>query len=209
LGCHLRRAVALIHSETRSKQFLATTALGLALVATGAATADSKPKPGEFRVFKPEADTYVSAAQPDRNFGGSQVLRTDGSPKQTVYLKFRLKRLKRKVTSVTLLLHAQAGSGTSYQVRRVYRNEWLEREVTFENAPRLSLRYASSKPVQRGAWSAVDVSSFVIDDLPWVSLAVTTRNPVGVAFESRESTEGPRLVVWTRAQGPEGPTPAS
>jgi hypothetical protein len=209
LGCHLQRAVALAHSETPSRQFLATTALGLALVATGAATAYSKPKPGEFRVFRPEADTYVSAAQPDRNFGGSQVLRTDSSPKQTVYLKFRLKRLKGKITSVTLLLHAQAGSRASYQVRRVYRNEWLEREVTFENAPRLSLRYASSKPVQRGAWSAVDVSSFVIDDLPWVSLAVTTRNPVGVVFESRESSQGPRLVVRTRGQGPEGPAPAS
>jgi hypothetical protein len=202
-------AVAVVRSDTASKQFITATALGLALVATGVATAHSKPKPGEFRVFRPEADTYVSAAQPDRNFGGAQVLLTDGSPKQTVYLKFRLKSLKREITSVTLLLHAQAGSRASYHVRRVHQNEWREREVTFENAPRLSLRYASSKPVLRGAWSAVDVSSFVIGDGLWVSLAITTRNPLGVAFGSRESSQGPRLVVRTGGQSPEGPAPAS
>jgi hypothetical protein len=199
-------AVAVVRSDTASRQFIAATALGLALVATGVATAHSKPT---LRAFSPEADTYVSAAQPDRNFGGSKVLRTNGSPKQTAYLKFRLKRLKGKVTSVTLLLHAQAGARASYQVRRVYRSKWRERELTFENAPRLSLRYASSKPVQRGAWSAVDVSSFAIDDLPWVSLAITTRNLFGVAFESRESSQGPRLVVRTDEQGPEGPAPPS
>jgi hypothetical protein len=124
-----------------------------------------------------------------------------------VYLKFRFKQLKGEITSVTLLLHAYAGSRASYHVRRVYRNEWGEREVTFENAPRLSLRYTSSKPVRRGAWSAVDVSSFVIDDLPWVSLAVTTRSTVGVAFESRESNHGPRLVIRTGRRAPEDATP--
>jgi hypothetical protein len=200
-------AVVVARSDTASRQFIAATALGLALVGIGVASAYSKPKPGELRAFRPEADTYVSAAQPERNFGHAPLLRANGSPKQTVYLKFRLKQLKGEITSVTLLLHAQAGSRASYQVRRVYRNEWREREVTFENAPRLSLRYASSKPVQRGAWSAVDVSSFVIDDLPWVSLAVTTRSTVGVAFESRESNQGPRLVVRTGKQAPEDATP--
>ena len=199
-------AVAVVDSDSASRQFIAATALGLALVATGVATAYSKPT---LRAFTPEADTYVSAAQPDRNFGASKVLRTDGSPKQTVYLKFRLKRLKGKISSVTLLLHARTGARASYHVRRVDRSEWREREVTFENAPRLSLRYTSSKPVQRGAWSAVDVSSFAIDDLPWVSLAITTRNPLGVAFESRESSQGPRLVLRTDGQGPEGPAPSS
>lgn len=190
-------AVAVAHSETASKQFIAVTALGLALVATGVATAYTKPKPGELRAFRPEADTYVSATQPDRNFGHSQLLRADASPKRTVYLRFRLRPLKGEITSVTLLLHAQAGSGASFQVRRVYRDEWRERNATFRNAPPLSLRYASSKPVQRAAWSAVDVSSFVTDDSPLVSLAVTTRTPLGVVFESRESNQGPRLVVRT------------
>jgi hypothetical protein len=203
-------AVAVGHSDTASKQFIAATALGFALVATGVATAYSKPKPGELRAFRPEADTYVSASEPDRNFGHSQLLRADGSPKQTVYMKFRLRPLKGGITSVTLLLHAQAGSGASYQVRRVYRNEWRERKATFQNALPLSLRYASSKPVQRGAWSAVDVSSFVTGDFPWVSLAVTTRSTLGIAFESRESDQGPRLVVRTGKQAPgDSPPPPS
>jgi hypothetical protein len=202
-------AVAVVRSERASRQFVAATALGVALVATGVAGAQWKPKPGELRAFRAVADTYVSAAQPDRNFGGAQLLRTDGSPKQTVYLKFRLRPLKGEITSVTLLLHAQTGARASYQVRRVYRNEWRERRMTFANAPRLSLRYASSKPVQRGAWSAVDVTSFVTGDASWVSLAVTTRSPAGLVFASRESNQGPRLVVRTRGQGPEASPPPS
>lgn len=151
----------------------------------------------DIRAFSPEADTYVTAARPETNFGSSRLLRADGAPRQTVFLRFRLRKLKGEITSVTLLLHAQAGARASYQVRRVYFDEWRERGLTFENAPRLSLRYVSSKPVRRGIWSAVDVTSFITDEDEVVSLAVTTRNARGVVFQSRESSHGPRLVVRT------------
>jgi hypothetical protein len=180
----------------RSKlRLVAGTAFALGAV-TGSAGAQQKPTT-ELRAFRPVADTYVSATRPETNFGGSRSLRADSSPKATVYLRFRLKKLKGTVTSVTLLLHAEAGARTSYQVRRVPQDDWGERGLTFENAPRVSLRYASSKPVRRGAWSAVDVTSFVSDDDDDVSLAITTRSPVGVVFKSRESARGPRLVVRT------------
>jgi hypothetical protein len=87
-------------------------------------------------------------------------------------------------------------------VRRVYENQWRERGLTFENAPRLSLRYVSSKPVRSGIWSAVDVTSFVKDDTERVTLAVATRSALGVVFDSRESDQGPRLVIRTGKQGP-------
>jgi hypothetical protein len=148
----------------------------------------------------------VSAAEPNKNFGRTTALRADGSPQTTVYLRFRVKMLRGDITDVTLLLHAQAGGRTSYQVRRVREDEWRERRLTYENAPRLSLRYASSKPVRRGAWSAVDVTPFVADDDELVSLAITTRSALGVVFASRESRRGPRLVVRTaNGKGPDAP----
>jgi hypothetical protein len=150
----------------------------------------------EIRAFSPEADTYVTAARPETNFGSSRLLRADGVPKQTVFLRFRLGKLIGEIASVTLLLHTQAGARANYQVRRVYIDAWRERRLTFENAPRLSLRYVSSKPVRKGIWSAVDVTSFITDDVV-VSLAVTTTSVRGVVFESRESNHGPRLVVRT------------
>lgn len=180
-------------------------ALGIACTATAAA----KEKPAtEIRAFKPEADTYVSAAQPQRNFGGTRTLRADGSPLTTVFLRFRVRKLKGEIDGVTLLLHAQAGARTSYQVRRVRENGWRERRLTYRNAPKLSLRYASSKPVRRGTWSAVDVTAFIDEDDDRVSLAITTKNPLGIVFQSRESNQGPRLVVRTEEKGEEGRPPA-
>jgi hypothetical protein len=174
----------------------------LALAAASSATAGPEQKPStQIRAFSPEADTYVSAAQPQRNFGRLHALRADGSPLTTAYLRFRVKKLRGEIAGVTLLLHAQAGASTSYQVRRVRENEWREIRLTYENAPRLSLRYASSKPVRRGAWSAVDVTPMVARDDDLVSLAVTTKSARGFVFESRESKHGPRLVVRTDTNG--------
>jgi len=174
----------------------------LALAAVSTATAGPQQKPStQIRAFSPEADTYVSAAQPQRNFGRLQTLRADGSPLTTAYLRFRVKKLRGEIVGVTLLLHAQAGARTSYQIRLVREHEWREGRLTYQNAPRLSLRYASSKPVRRGAWSAVDVTPIIAQDVDRVSLAVTTKNTLGVVFASRESTHGPRLVVRTDTNG--------
>lgn len=151
----------------------------------------------DLRAFKPEADTYVSAATPVTNFGSAPVLRVDGSPEATAYLRFRLRKLKGDIASVTLLLHARAGARTSYQVRPVRRDDWKERRITYEKAPRLSLRYAASQPVRRGSWSAVDVTPFIANDEGRISLAITTKSSLGVVFASRESSHGPRLVVRT------------
>ena len=152
----------------------------------------------DIRAFSPEADTYVTAAWPETNFGGSPL-----------FLRFRLSKLKGEIASVTLLLHAQSGARASYQVRRVYVDGWRERRLTFETAPRLSLRYVSSKPVRRGIWSAVDVTSFITDEDEVVSLAVTTTNARGVVFQSRESNHGPRLVVRTGGGKQDKKAPAS
>lgn len=168
------------------------------------ARADDKP---QIRAFRAIADTYASVAAPQRNFGHVRVLRVDSAPRTTAYVKFRLKNVKGKITGVTLLLHTRAGARKSFQVRRVYDDNWREETLTYGNAPRLSLRYTSSRPVMRGEWSAVDVTAFVDDGGGSVSLAITTRSPLGVVFASRESRHGPRLVFTSEedAKGAHGP----
>lgn len=159
----------------------------------GAAGAHGTGMP-DIRAFSPEADTYVSEAAPDANFGRSLLLRACGSPQTTTYLRFRLKKLPRDVTSVILLLHTRAGARTGYEIRRAERLDWREERLTYANAPRLSMRYAAARMVRHGAWSAVDVTQ-IVDDRTRVTLAITTRTRTGVAFYSRESKLGPRLVV--------------
>jgi hypothetical protein len=197
--------VNVVQSKMRSK-LVACGALVLAVGSTAPAGGENA-RAAKIRAFRPVADTYVSAAEPRRNFGRTMVLRADGAPEQTVYLRFRIGNVTGDLADVTLLLHAQAGARTSYQVRRVREDEWRERRLTYENAPRLSLRYAASKPVRRGAWSAVDVTPFIAIEDDEVSLAITTRSPRGVVFASRESRRGPRLVFRTEEPGSEPPPP--
>lgn len=147
------------------------------------------------RVLKAEADTYVSAAQPDRNFGRATVLRADASPQSTAYLRFRHSRLGDEPAGVTLLVYVLAGDRAGFEVRRVLRNDWQEERLTHETAPRPPLQYASSKPARSGAWSAVDVTPFVMSGEEALTLAITTRSRLGLSFRSRESKQRPILVV--------------
>ena len=81
-------------------------------------------------------------------------------------------------------------------MRRVANNAWRERRLTYATAPDPSLRFTSSRPVERGDWSAVDVTSFVARaGGEVVTLAITTRGRQEISFGSRESGSGPRLVM--------------
>jgi hypothetical protein len=174
--------------------------LAVAVTAAGATpgAGAAKPPKNGLRVFKPVADAYVTAARPRANFGMSPVLLVDGAPETTAFLRFDLDRIRGQIASVTLLLHPGKAGSTSFAVRRVTEDEWRERRVTYVNAPQLSRRYASSRPVRRGVWNAVDVTSFVeYGNGEEVSLAITTRGTRALSFGSRESRHGPRLVVRT------------
>jgi hypothetical protein len=166
----------------------------LGAAVTGGAWAGGEQRP-KMRVLKPEADTYVSAAQPDRNFGRALVLRADAAPQATAYLRFRHSSLRAQAAGVTLLVYVRAGDASGFEVRRVPSTDWHEERLTYATAPRPSLQYASSKPGRSRAWSAVDVTPFLSDGEETLTLAITTRSRLGVSFRSRESRQRPVLVV--------------
>jgi hypothetical protein len=171
-------------------------ALAALIGAAGSCASAATPMDG-YRVYKPVADTYVTAARVRANFGRSRVLRVDASPETTAFVRFRLKRTTEPAASVTLLLRPRSPGRTRYAVRGVEDNGWRERRLTYATAPHPSMRFASSRPVRRGAWSAVDVTSFVVAGDEDVSLAITTHGRQEISFGSRESQSGPRLVVRT------------
>jgi hypothetical protein len=176
---------------------IALLTLAALIGATGSSASAARPM-AEFRVYNPVADTYVTASRPRANFGRARALRVDGSPETTAFIRFRLKRSRVPAASVTLLLRPGSPGGARYAVRSVEDNAWRERRLTFATAPDPSQRFASSKPVRRGAWSAVDVTAFVAESGGGeVSLAITTRGRQAISFGSRESNSGPRLVVRT------------
>jgi hypothetical protein len=181
-----------------------TTLVALAALIGAAGSCASAATPMEgLRVYKPDADAYVTAARARANFGRSRVLRVDGSPETTAFVRFRLKPATAPEASVTLLLRVRSRGRARYAVRRVEDSEWRERRLTYATAPHPSLRFASSRTVRRGAWSAVDVTSLVETDDEEITLAITTQGRQEISFGSRESRYGPRLVV--RAEDEEDP----
>src|SRR3712207_1990386 len=121
--------------------------LRLRLLTTGAVTASAAAAAGiaaaetnpmrEIRALKPIADTYVLSARPVTNFGRAPVLRVDGAPRATTYLRFRVPN-KDEVATATLLLHTGGTKSASYEVRPVEERDWRERRLTFANAPEMS-----------------------------------------------------------------------
>ena len=182
-----------MHAAARPVTSLGATVLIVAASAAGAA-GGRVAGASDIRVFSPEADTYVTEAAPDTNFGRSLSLRASASPDTATYLRFRLETLPKRVSSVILLLHARTGTRTTYAIRRADTIAWRERHLTYTNAPRPSMRYAAAKLVRHGTWCAVDVTP-IVDGRTHVTLAITSRSRTGVAFYSRESRLGPRLVV--------------
>jgi hypothetical protein len=169
-----------------------------ALVAAGGSSAPTASSSDQFHVYKAVADTYVTAALARANFGRSRALRVDASPETMTFVRFRLKGTPVPAASVTLLLRPAGPGRARFAVRRVEDNGWRERRVTYATAPGPSMRFISSRPVRRGAWSAVDVTALVPPGGgKEVTLAITTHGTREISFGSRESRSGPRLVVRT------------
>jgi hypothetical protein len=66
-------------------------AFAVLIGAAGSCAAAATPMDG-CRVYKPVADTYVTATRARANFGRSRALRVDGFPETTAFVRFRLKR---------------------------------------------------------------------------------------------------------------------
>ena len=180
-----------------SRAFSRITLVALAASIGAAGSSASAASPQEkFRVYKPVADTYVTAARAGANFGRVRTLRVDASPETTAFVRFRLPRTASPAASVTLLLHSRSSGRASYAVHRVADNEWRERRLTYATAPDPSPRFTASRSMRGGDWSAVDITSFVAPaGGKEVSLAITTRGGREISFDSRESRSGPRLVM--------------
>jgi acid phosphatase type 7 len=176
-------------------------ALVASLLSLGAALLSRHPPTRLTSTFTPVADTWVSTAHPDANYGGQPILRTRGVPKVRSYLRFDLHGLSGQVTSATLHVWARTSSPAGYQVHPVADTSWDEHKLASRNAPVYRTATAASGPVAAGAWTIVKVTSFVRERRV-VSFALTGAGQEDGTFDSREGTRKPELVVETRASRP-------
>jgi hypothetical protein len=185
-----------LRTPGRPLRRLMAVALVMVAVGGGALVATRLRQPVK-AVFTPVADTYVSTAHPNANYGAELILRVDATPKIRSYLRFRLDGISGQVMKARLRLWSPTGDLAGYSVHSVS-SGWGEGDITSRSRPAADARVARSGPFGPGSWSSVDVTR-LMDDPQEISLVVTTRSSQNISFASREGRNRPQLVVWAKS----------
>ena len=148
--------------------------------------------------FTPAADAYVTSAIPNTNYGGSQQIRFDANPIVNGYLTFNIQGLGAPVASVKLRIYANSSSSSGLKAYAVPDVSWVERNITYNNAPALGNQIGSLGAFRGSTWIEIDVTALVTGN-GVVSLALTGKNSTAVSLASRETgARAPQLVITTR-----------
>ena len=159
-------------------------------------------------VVTPEVDAYVTTAHPDTNFGTAPTLRADATPKIRSYLRFRLDGLPGRVVRAQLRLWSRSGDLVGYSVHPAAGTGWDEVGISSANGPAIGEPVVASGPFGPGSWTSTEVTRLAQGGAE-VSLAVTTRSPQTITFDSREGSHQPQLVVQTRPGAATAADPAA
>ena len=174
-------------------------------------TEEEPPSDGKIvitKVLEPEADTWIENSEPDTNFGIRQRLKVDKSPVRATLLRFDTSPLSNFISQYEPLeaqLWMYSLTETPYGGRvEVLENctDWDENLITWSNAPACALILGSGSAgslgenVEEQSWNraALDLDLANLPGL--ITLRITSDNPDGVTYASRENaTAVPKLVV--------------
>lgn len=151
--------------------------------------------PSAGSTFTAIADAYISASTPTTNYGFATTLRADASPDIRSYLRFNVQGLAGSVTSAKLRIHASSASNQGYQIRAVSDNTWTEGGITYNNAPAMGTTLGSSGKFSAGAWTEVDVTSYITGNGSY-NFALATLSNTAINFGSHEEiANAPQLII--------------
>jgi glucose/arabinose dehydrogenase/PKD repeat protein len=159
--------------------------------------------------FTAVADTYVSAAEPARNFGTRSTLRTDNAPDIRSYLRFNLTGLGGEVLGATLRVFAVSGNTLGVDARGVADTTWGETLLTYGNQPGMGAVAGSSGRITANTWVDIPISTQGITNGAF-SIGLSSPSNTATSLASREAgANAPRLIVTSRAGGGGDTTPPS
>jgi hypothetical protein len=189
--------------RTRRTKVLAA---GLATAAVAATAAVVGSPASAATTFTATADAYVESTSPSTNFGTAPKIRVDNDPVARTFLKFTVTGLTQPVTRAVLRIRttSKGGSDTGGVWRPITDTSWSETGVTWDNQPAIDgTRKATLGPVTKNKWYAIDVTSVVTGNGTY-AFAGSSPSTDGAGFNSRESADGPQLVINAGT----APTPA-
>jgi hypothetical protein len=198
-----------LHTRLRTPSILLTMLCVVVLVTAGTIVFK---QPGLGRAsntltFSPVADSYVNQIDPSVNFGTNRSIRVDGTPLVHSYLRFEVTGINNdQVTKVTLRIFANSASSRGFDVFKVANNNWLEREITYNNAPQFADKIGTSDRFPANHWVEVDVSPLLNAD-GTISIALTGINQTAINLASRDdSSNKPELLVEVSSASVTTPT---
>jgi parallel beta-helix repeat protein len=161
----------------------------LAALAIAAGLVGGPAGPASAATLSPDADTYVDAASPSSNFGGSTSLRVEGDPQRVAYLRYNPSGATTGVIKIT----SRNNSDHGFEVWSVADDSWGEKTTTWNLRPTLGQLLGTTGPIAIDRTYTVDVTS-AMDQGP-LSLAIVTKDPGGLTLTSREGGNPPRLIA--------------
>lgn len=154
----------------------------------------------------PQADSYVSAASPNSNYGSATTLVVGSSPAYHSYLLFTVSGLSGAVVSAELSVHATtAGSGVA--LHQAQNTTWGESTITYANAPPYGAVLNRVGRFNADTWVTISASPVVTGNGTY-TIVLTSASTTPISFSSREAgpSLAPQLVI-TEALPTPSPTP--
>jgi len=169
--------------------------VGVASLPTPAGATD----PVDRFVFTPIADTYVSDAEPNTQFGSAGYWWVDADPIRQSFLQFDLSNITgRDVEDVTLRLYQTNSSPLGGRVFSITSTSWDE-SITWNTRPAIDgPQLGSFGAVSTGVWYEADLGQLALSD-GLMSLAMDSTNTDGAQWSSWQSLYPPQLIVEVEA----------
>ena len=155
-----------------------------------------------------EADSFVDAATPARNFGATTRLEVDASPRKQTFFRIRVSGVgARQVTSARLRLQVSnvpnSQSVAAGRIHPITACGWDEQTVTWKTRPAIDGPVLSTPgAVSLGQVVEFDVTSAIQSDGVYC-FAIESPSADGVRYNSREAAAGkPEVIIGVGSQAP-------
>ena len=157
--------------------------------------------------FKAEADAYVQEANPTATSGTSadlEVIRAGGQSAES-YFRFTVSGVSGAVQSARLRVYSTTETAKDGPELYTTGNTWTETEITWENRPRRASTASGDQTlVRKFSWLEYDVTALVREDGTY-SFVLAGDTDERLLFSSRESSNGPELIITVAHATPTSP----
>jgi hypothetical protein len=188
---------------------LAALVLALAVVVTMEVAGADRSAGASMSTLIPVADASVSQSASTTRYGTRPLLSVDGSPVLRTFVRFDLASVPASLSTAKLRLHVDDVNGAQSPAGGTLASAsnvtWSESATNWNTRPAVDgAALATLGSVARNTWVEVDVTAFVASRAGGkVTFALTSTNPDGAHYDSREtSATAPQLVVTTGAPPP-------